>query len=191
MRRFSLCMAAVAASGLAGCEVRDAPADPAAETNAPVEANAPIEANVAAENGVADAAAAGPASVAESEKPLAIAAADADLQWGPCPPGMPEGCQVAVLHGDPAKSNSDILLKVPAGAAIAPHWHSSAERMMLVSGRLAVIYQGAAEADLLPGTYAYGPARLPHRADCRSSEPCTLFIAFEGPVDRHPFEGEL
>ena len=62
---------------------------------------------------------------------------------------------------------------------------------MLVSGQLAVKYQGAAEATLLPGTYAYGPARLPHRADCRSAEPCTLFIAFEGPVDRHSFEGEI
>ncbi len=62
---------------------------------------------------------------------------------------------------------------------------------MLVSGRLSVKYQGAAESTLEPGTYAYGPARLPHRADCRSSEPCTLFIAFEGPVDLHPFEAEL
>ena len=52
-------------------------------------------------------------------------------------------------------------------------------------------YQGSAEATLAPGTYAYGPARLPHRADCRSAEPCTLFIAFEGPVDRHAFDGEV
>ena len=45
--------------------------------------------------------------------------------------------------------------------------------------------------NLLPGTYAYGPARLPHRAECRSIEPCTMFIAFEGPVDRHSYEGEI
>jgi quercetin dioxygenase-like cupin family protein len=160
---------------VAGCEVREAPSEPAAEANAPAEA----------------ANAAGPATVASSEKPLAIAAASADLKWGPCPAGMPDGCQIAVLHGDPAKPNSDILLKVPAGSAIAPHWHSSAERMVLVGGQLTVQYQGSAEASLLPGTYAYGPARLPHRADCRSSEPCTLFIAFEGPVDRHPFDGPL
>jgi hypothetical protein len=186
-------IAALLSIGLAGCEVQDAPADPAAEANAPVEANAPAEANAAAGNGAAEAAApvVGPATAAESEKPLAIAAASADLKWGPCPAGMPEGCQIAVLHGDPARPNSDILLKVPAGAAITPHWHSSAERIMLVGGQLSVKYQGAAEASLLPGTYAYGPARLPHRADCRSSEPCTLFIAFEGPVDRHPYQGEL
>ncbi|HXG81922.1 MAG TPA: DUF4437 domain-containing protein [Sphingomicrobium sp.] len=165
--------------------MRNAPTD--AETGA----NATAEAAAAGGNAAAGAPAAGPATPGESEKPLAIAAASADLKWGDCPAGMPEGCQAAVLHGDPAKPNADILLKVPAGSAIAPHWHSSAERMMLVTGQLAVKYQGAAEANLLPGTYAYGPAQLPHQASCRSSEPCTLFIAFEDPVDRHPFEGEL
>ncbi len=183
MRRFSMCMTATMWLGLAGCEVRDAPPDAAADQ--------PSETNVAHGNAVPDLAASGPVAPGQGEKPLTISAAAADLKWGPCPPGMPEGCQIAVLHGDPAKANSDILLKVPAGATIAPHWHSSAERMMLVSGQLAVKYQGSAEANLRPGTYAYGPARLPHRADCRSGEPCTLFIAFEGPVDRHPFEGEL
>ena len=187
MRRLSLCMVAVMGCGLAGCEVRDVPADPAAETNVPVEAEAPVGNTIAAPAPTP----AGPAAPAASEKPLAIAAAAADLKWGACPAGMPDGCQIAVLHGDPAKPNADIFLKVPAGATIAPHWHSSAERIMLVSGQLAVKYQGATETNLLPGTYAYGPARLPHRADCRSSEPCTLFIAFEGPVDRHPFEEEL
>ena len=142
-------------------------------------------------NGAAEQSVVGPAAPENGDKPVAVAAASAGLNWGQCPPGLPEGCQISVLHGDPAKPNSDILLKVPAGSVIAPHWHSSAERMMLVSGQLAVKYQGAAEANLLPGTYAYGPAQLPHRAECRSTEPCTLFIAFEGPVDRHSFEGEL
>jgi uncharacterized RmlC-like cupin family protein len=125
------------------------------------------------------------------EAALAIAAASPELEWGACPPGMPAGCEIAVLHGDPAKPNADIFLRVPGGSAIAPHWHSSAERMVLVNGRLEVKYQGSAAATLVPGTYAYGPAKRPHRADCRSTEPCTLFIAFEGPVDRHAFEGVL
>jgi uncharacterized RmlC-like cupin family protein len=43
----------------------------------------------------------------------------------------------------------------------------------------------------MPGSYAYGPAGMPHRADCRSKEPCTLFIAFEGPVDAVPHSGAL
>lgn len=130
-------------------------------------------------------------AVPASDPALAKTFKDKDLQWGPCPPFLPEGCGIAVLHGDPARPNADIFLKVPAGSAIAPHWHSSAERMMLVAGSLAVQYQGSAETVLEPGTYAFGPARLPHKADCRSAEPCILFIAFEGPVDRHDFDGEV
>lgn len=39
---------------------------------------------------------------------------------------------------------------------------------------------------LRPGTYAYGPAHLPHVATCLSKEPCVLFIAFVEPVDAIP-----
>lgn len=130
-------------------------------------------------------------SAAASSVPLAKAASDPALEWGPCPEVMPEGCGIAVLQGDPAKPNADIFLRVPGGSAIPPHAHSSAERMILVSGALEVKYQGSPAALIETGHYAYGPAKLPHRATCRSSEPCTLFIAFEGPVDVLPVEGEL
>jgi hypothetical protein len=36
---------------------------------------------------------------------------------------------------------------------------------------------------LKPGTYAYGPPRLSHKAECGAAGPCVLFIAFESPVD--------
>ena len=124
-------------------------------------------------------------------RPLAQSASDPALQWGACPPGMPEGCGIAVLQGDPAKPNADIFLRVPGGSAIPPHAHSSAERMVLISGELEVKYQGAPQATLKATDYAYGPANLPHRANCRSEAACVLFIAFEGPVDVKPFEGSL
>ena len=164
---------AVMMTALASCEDREgrAPADPAGN-----------EASAANATG---------ASADASKVPLAKAAADPGLQWGPCPEGMPTGCGIAVLHGDPAKPNADIFLRVPGGSAIPPHSHSSAERMILVAGELEAKYQGAPAATLRSGNYAYGPAKLPHRAQCRSSEPCILFIAFEGPVDVLPFEGEL
>lgn len=140
--------------------------------------------------GVSAEAAAEPANPAAA-KPLAQSASDPALKWGPCPPGMPEGCGIAVLQGDPAKPNADIFLRIPGGSAIPPHAHSSAERMILVSGELEVKYQGAPQATLNATDYAYGPANLPHRANCRSDAACTLFIAFEGPVDLKPFEGSL
>ncbi len=120
-----------------------------------------------------------------SAKALANAASDPSLNWSACPPIFPEGCTLAVLHGDPAKPNADIFLRVPSKYVIPAHWHSSAERMVLVAGRLEVAYKGQPASTLEVGTYAYGPAKLPHLATCLSDEACTLFIAFEGPVDAH------
>ena len=40
---------------------------------------------------------------------------------------------VANVAGDPAKDNADIFFKVPASSVIPLHWHTSAERMVLIS----------------------------------------------------------
>lgn len=117
---------------------------------------------------------------------LGVASDDPSLQWGPCPPFLPAGCGIAVLHGDPGQPNADVFFKVPAGAKIARHRHTSAERMVLVSGELVVSYDGQPSRTLRTGMYAYGPAALPHAAVCVSAQPCVLFIAFEAPVDAEP-----
>jgi mannose-6-phosphate isomerase-like protein (cupin superfamily) len=121
--------------------------------------------------------------------PLAFAAKDAQLKWGPCPAFLPKGCGLSVLHGDPAKDNADVFLRVPANSTLAHHWHTSAERMVLVSGELHVTYDGHKTAVLKPGSYAYGPAKLGHKAECKNAGPCVLFIAFESAVDAVPTDG--
>ncbi len=130
------------------------------------------------------------APASAQEAPLTRTANDPALKWGPCPPFLPKGCEIAVLHGDPAKNNADIFFKVPANSILPRHWHTSAERMVLVSGELHVTYDGHKAAVLKPGTYAYGPAKLPHKAECRNAGPCILFIAFVSPVDAVPSGGE-
>ena len=125
----------------------------------------------------------------DQEPALALGSNDSRLEWGPCPAFMPVGCALAVLHGDPAKANADVLLKVPAGSSVARHWHTSAEPMVLVSGEMVVTYDGQAPATLKAGDYAYGPAKRPHQASCARGEPCVLFIAFELPVDAVPMSG--
>lgn len=132
-------------------------------------------------------------SFAFAEEPVrepasALTFKDAQLKWGPCPAFIPKGCQIAVLHGNPAENNADIFFKVPANFTIPAHWHTSAERMVLVSGKLSVTYDGQKTVVLRPGTYAYGPAKLPHKATCAKGNPCVLFIAFESPVDALPVE---
>ncbi len=120
------------------------------------------------------------------EPALARTATDPALQWGPCPPFLPAGCGLAVLHGNPGAPNADVFLKLPAKAVIPEHWHTSAERMVLVSGELHVTYAGQPTSVLRPGSYAYGPAKLPHKGTCVSATPCVLFIAFESAVDGVP-----
>jgi quercetin dioxygenase-like cupin family protein len=119
------------------------------------------------------------------ESTRVLAAADVK-EWAACPEFMPKGCQIGVLHGDPSRPNADVFFRVPAGAVIPPHRHTSAERVVLVTGTLEVTYEGEAAKTLRPGTYAYGPANHVHKARCTSGDACTLFIAFEQPVDAIP-----
>ena len=127
-----------------------------------------------------------PSQTPAQELALALMLEDPRLEWGPCPAFLPEGCGIAVLHGDPAKRNADIFLKVPADSVIPAHWHTSAERMVLVSGELHVTYEGQGPIILKPGSYAYGPAKRTHSGSCEKGDPCVLFIAFEEPVDAVP-----
>ena len=132
---------------------------------------------------------AGGAALAEApdqERAFTWSADDPELEWSPCPEFMPEGCGLAVLQGDPGEENADVFFRLPPGTTAPHHRHTSAERMVLVSGAMEVDYEGQAPVVLEPGTYAYGPAGLPHTTTCRSDDACVLFIAFEEPVDAVP-----
>ena len=109
-----------------------------------------------------------------------------NLQWGPCPAFMPDGCQISVLNGSPDQPNADIFYKVMGGSVVPEHTHTSAERMVLVSGELEVDYEGQQAEVMTEGDYGYGPPEKPHSASCISDEPCVLFIAFEEPIDAFP-----
>jgi quercetin dioxygenase-like cupin family protein len=135
---------------------------------------------------VALASASAAAAAQGTEAPLAVKATDASIAWGACPPIFPGACEIAVLRGDPAQPNADVLLRVAPGYELPRHKHTSAERMVLLEGELRVQYDGAEVVTLTPATYAYGPAGLPHEAKCISQTHCSLFIAFEGPVDADP-----
>ena len=128
----------------------------------------------------------GHAEAADPEAAVTWTADDNRLRWGPCPAFLPAGCAIAVLHGDPAKGNADVFFRLPADSNLPLHWHTSAERMVLIAGELRVTYEGQPAAILKPGTYAYGPAKRPHSGFCASATPCVLFIAFESPVDAVP-----
>jgi len=118
-----------------------------------------------------------------AEPAIAYSVHDKTLQWGPCPSFFPVGCEIAVVHGDPSKPNVDIFFKVPGNYEFPAHWHTSAERMTLLTGTMNVNYRGQPTTKLTTGMYAYGPAKAVHDGRCISDEPCVLFIAFEEALD--------
>ncbi|HWX94174.1 MAG TPA: cupin domain-containing protein [Terriglobales bacterium] len=62
------------------------------------------------------------------------------IPWGPPPPFIAPGAQLAVLEGNPAGSTGDytVRLKMPDGYRIAPHWHPLRENVTVVSGNFKV-----------------------------------------------------
>ena len=62
------------------------------------------------------------------------------IKWGPAPPFVASGAQLAVLEGDPTASTGDftIRLKMPDGYKIAPHFHPKRENVTVVSGSFKV-----------------------------------------------------
>jgi len=124
-----------------------------------------------------------------AEQAISRSYQDPQLKWNPCPSIFPTGCEFALLQGDPASGRSDVFLKTPANYKFPPHWHTSPEHMILVSGELHVSYEGQEPSVLKPGSYAYGPAKAKHEARCADAGPCVLFIAFESPIDATLVEG--
>ena len=96
-----------------------------------------------------------------------------EIKWGPPPPVLAAGAQIAVLAGDPAQSGPVTLrLKMPAGYVIAPHWHPTDERVTVISGQLGLGMGDTLDKKkskvLKPGGYAVAGANMHHFAWTKS-----------------------
>jgi hypothetical protein len=62
------------------------------------------------------------------------------VPFGPAPPFVASGAQLAVLEGNPSASSGDytVRLKMPDGYRIAPHWHPQRENVTVISGTFKV-----------------------------------------------------
>jgi hypothetical protein len=59
------------------------------------------------------------------------------IKWGPAPPNLPKGSQIAVLYGDPAKEGLYVIqAKLPADYRIPAHSHPGDEVLTVLSGTL-------------------------------------------------------
>jgi mannose-6-phosphate isomerase-like protein (cupin superfamily) len=75
-------------------------------------------------------------------QPLAaqIAYSPDQVKYGPPPPTVPPGAEMAVLEGDPAAATGDytVRVKMPDGYKFPPHTHPKRENVTVISGTLKV-----------------------------------------------------
>jgi quercetin dioxygenase-like cupin family protein len=107
-----------------------------------------------------------------------------DLKWGPAPPGLPAGAQLAVLSGDPGKEGMfTIRLKFPANYSVAPHHHPTDELVTVIEGQTSVgmgdTLDRAKAAALTEAGYVAMPANMNHYAFTTSG--ATIQITSHGP----------
>src|SRR3954464_14675452 len=61
----------------------------------------------------------------------------AEAKWGPAPPMLPPGAQIALLSGDPGKpAPYAVRLRFPANYVIPAHSHPTDENVVVTSGAL-------------------------------------------------------
>jgi mannose-6-phosphate isomerase-like protein (cupin superfamily) len=92
------------------------------------------------------------------------------IKWGPAPPFIPAGAQLAVLEGNPMASTGDytIRLKMPDGYRIAPHTHPQRENVTVISGTLKVgigdNFDDSKMMSFSAGSFAYLDPSMHHYA---------------------------
>jgi hypothetical protein len=81
-----------------------------------------------------------------------------NVKWVSC--GVPEfpGCEAALLQGDPGKGPYSMYVRLPAGAAFQPHWHSNPHYLVGIEGTLTFATRMAPKCLSARGRLPIGPA---------------------------------
>lgn len=131
---------------------------------------------------------AGVATQLAAQRPAHVIQAPKEAQWGPAPPMLPPGAEIAVLAGDPTKAAEyTIRLKFPAHYAIPAHSHPQDEHVVVAAGALTLgmgdkLATGAAGNKTLPvGGFALMPANMNHFA--YTAQETTIVLYGVGPVE--------
>lgn len=109
-----------------------------------------------------------------------------DAKWGPAPPFVPPGAQIAVLTGDPGKPVPyTVRFKFPANYEIPAHSHPGDENVAIVSGELFMGMGNKLDKKsamgLGVGGYTLVPANANHFAFTKGETSILLYGT--GPVD--------
>lgn len=120
---------------------------------------------------------------------MVVVQAPKDAKWGPAPPMLPAGAQIAIVAGDPGKSAPyTVRLKFPAHYAIPAHSHPTDENVAVVSGALTLGMgdkldkAAAGNVTLAAGSFALAPSGMNHYAYTGAQE-TTILLYGMGPVE--------
>ena len=93
-----------------------------------------------------------------------------EIKWGPAPPALPPGAEMAVMSGDPSKAGLPFTIraKFPDGYKVPPHWHPTDENVTVIQGAINLgmgsKFDQTAGKQLTAGSYALMPKRTNHFA---------------------------
>ena len=126
------------------------------------------------------------ASTAGAQGPAHVMENAGTAKWGPAPPMLRPGAQIAVLAGDPTKPVAyAVRLRFPAGYDIPAHSHPTDEHVVVVSGEL---FMGMGDRldkkagqGLAAGGFALMPAHANHFAYTKAET--TIVLYGQGPVE--------
>src|SRR5215831_14940028 len=107
-----------------------------------------------------------------------------DIKWGPAPPVIPPGAQLAVVSGDPSKEGLFTMrLKLPAGYKVPAHHHPTDEYVTVISGDFRAGLGDKLDMDqgmsMRAGAFVAMPAGMNHYA--WTPEETVVQIAGPGP----------
>ncbi len=126
------------------------------------------------------------AAAADMAMPMANATQSDDVKWGPAPPMLPPGAQMAVMTGNPmAPGFVSIRARLPAGYTIAPHTHPTDEHVTVLSGDMSFgmgdTMDPASEKSLQAGGYFVAGAKMHHYATTKAG--AVIQVDMEGPFE--------
>ena len=107
-----------------------------------------------------------------------------EVKWGAPPPVFPSGAKFAVIAGDPAATGLiTVRFDMPAGYAIAPHFHPTDEHITVLKGTFSIgmgdVVDKAHALTLTPGGYGVATANMHHYAFTKTG--ATIQVHMQGP----------
>lgn len=113
-----------------------------------------------------------------------------DVKWEKADPELGEGSpEIAILHVNPETRATQLMIRVPKGFHVPPHWHSANETNTILNGVFIVQGADGGREELGPGSFNYIPRGMVHQAWTKPDEGALLFITVDGAWDINWTEG--